>query len=228
MDRPGEPTIRECVPTAGPVGSKVVIHGANFGKEASGRVVSFNSVVATEVDANAAGGVPRDQEKTRFRGTEDQKNLQSRQAPEGAVADSENKTTAADKGAATGAAAGAAASKSGDLGKREVDQQKAADSAAATRGPAATSAAKQPGDVAAQTQGVAGDGSTNFPPVERGEAEHGVSGAAATAVVTHRAPDPSTEETITVTVPEGATPGDIVVTVNGIASNGSRFTVTAV
>lgn len=212
MDRPGEPTIRECVPTAGPVGSRVVIHGVNFGKTAEERIVSFNSVVADEVDNNASGAVDPGQAKTRERGAADQKNLQSRQAPAGAVAESEK----------------AAAANQTEAGKREIDQKNA--QAAPVTGPAQTSAAKQPGDVAAQTQGAASNaaGGVEFPAVERGEAEHGVSGAAATAVVTHKNADPSTEETITVTVPEGATPGDIVVTVAGIASNGSRFTVTAV
>lgn len=220
MDRPGEPTIRECVPTAGPVGSRVVIHGANFGKTAEERVVSFNSVVADEVDANADGGVDTSQTATRERGAADQKNLQSNQPGQDKVNESRNAATAE-----------ANKDPNAPRDSKTPEQRAAETGAAAARGPAATSAAKQPGDVAAQTQGSDASnalGGATFPAVERGEAEHGVSGAAATATVTHRQADPSMEETITVTVPDGATPGDVVVTVGGIASNGSRFTVTAV
>lgn len=199
MDRPGEPTIREAFPTAGPVGSVVTIYGKNFGTEPNSRVVSFNSITARELGSSSQkamapnDGVNRSQQKTADRGVSDQKNLQSGQANQADV----DKSTQHDS------------AKQAQSGK--------------------TGAAKQPGDVAAQTQG---ESSHPFAPrgayTEHGEAEHGVSGAAATATVRISAEAPNNEEYIIAEVPEGATPGDIVITVAGIASNGSRFTVTAV
>ena len=213
MDRPGEPTIREAVPTSGPVGTVVTIYGKNFGTERDSRVVSFNSVPATEAEFQNGqlvpnDGVNRSQLKTAERGAADQKNLQSGQAPKAAV----DKSVEHD------------AAKQAQQSQTQVVEQKPGGQKQAV------GASKGPGDVAAQTQGA-----SSVDPLgargaysEHGEAEHGVSGAAALATVRYSAEAPNMEEKITVTVPEGATPGDIVVTVAGIASNGSRFTVTAV